>query len=153
MVIGVCPTPTPEVPVSLSHPLQSVSIHDRRLQATLLVAAVGAVGRFVGPSIDVAIYAGALAGLLNAPRTGEWEYAARFAGLPAAYGGVVLTCLIVASVPLGFYSFPVDAFWMRVFNSIGPVFEAPFFVTNYALEAMVTFTLLNHLPGVPGPEP
>lgn len=123
---------------------------ERKLQVAGVVALVGIVGRFFDPSFQVVLFAGLLAGVINAPRTGRAEYASTFGGLPAAYGGVVVGLLLFASVPLGIYSFPVHTVWGEaLFSAVGPMFELFAYTILYFVEGVVAFVVVKRLPGVP----
>lgn len=140
--------------MSLSNPLQKVSTDDRKLQAMAVVAVVGTLGRFVDPSLQVVMYAGLLAGVVNAPRTGELEYATKFGGLPAAYGGVVVGLALFVSVPFDLYAFPVQTVWgEQLFSAVGPLFELFAYAVLYFVEGVFSFLVVKRLPGVSSTQP
>jgi hypothetical protein len=134
-----------------SRPLSDYVTTDTRiLQAALLVAVIGTLGRLFDPSLNTALYAGLLAGVVNAPRTDEWEFAVKFAGVPAVLGSLAMALVLTVGIPLGFYSFPIETGvgWHSLFDVLGPLFEAHLFVPLYFFEGVIAFTLLKRVPGI-----
>lgn len=133
-----------------TRPSDSLSTDDRVLQAALLVAIVGTLGRLFDPSLNTALYARFLAGVVNAPRTDEWEFAVKFAGVPAVLGSLGMLLVLTLGIPLGFYSFPIQTGvgWHSLFDVLGPVFEVHLFVPVYFFEGVIAFAVLKRVPGI-----
>jgi hypothetical protein len=132
------------------HPFEYLSTDDRIIEATLLVAVVGTAGRLADPSLNTVLLAGCLAGLLNGPRTDEWEFGLQFAGLPAILAATLITGVLLIGIPVGFYAFPVDtwASWDGLFDVLGPLIEIHLLVPLYFLEAILTFHVVKRLQAV-----